>query len=88
MKVEYTPETDTLYIEFKRGRNVEGENLNARTVAYYTPENELVALEIEHAKKAVNLRLLEVNGRSVSVKGLVAGRRAKGKKIKPLSPRR
>ena len=79
MKVEYTPETDTLYIEFKRGRNVEGESLNARTVAYYTPENELVALEIEHAKKAVNLRAFEINGHPVPVKILVPGSRKKTK---------
>lgn len=85
MKVEYTPETDTLYIEFKKGRNVEGENLNARTVAYYTPENELVALEIEHAKKSVNLRVLEVNGRPVSARTLLPKVR---KKPTPTSPAR
>lgn len=78
MKVEYTPETDTLYIEFKRarnGRDVEGEDLNDRTVAFYTPENELVALEIEHAREAVNLRTLTVNGHLVPVKVLAPGLR-------------
>ena len=65
MKFEYTPETDTLYIEFKNGKNVEGENINARTVAYYTDTNELTAIEIEHAKKAVDLKKLEINGKIV-----------------------
>ena len=68
MKIEYTPETDTLYIEFRKGKDVEGEDLNDRTVAFYTPENELVALEIEHAKTSVNLRSLTVNGQAVPVK--------------------
>jgi uncharacterized protein YuzE len=82
MKVEYTPETDTLYIEFRKGKNVEGEDLNDRTVAFYTPENELVALEIEHARKSVNLRTFTINGRVVPVKVMLPGGRKKvaGKK--------
>jgi uncharacterized protein YuzE len=80
MKVEYTPETDTLYIEFRKGKNVEGEDLNDRTVAFYTPENELVALEIEHARKSVNLRTFTINGRVVPVKVLIPSKRATAKK--------
>ena len=72
MKIEYTPETDTLYIEFKSGKkNIEGENINARTVGYYTPDNELSALEIEHAKKAVDLKKLEINGKLVATSKLI-----------------
>ena len=74
MKFEYTPETDTLYIEFKNGKNVEGENLNARTVAYYSDANELTALEIEHAKKAVDLKKLEINGKIVASRKLILAR--------------
>ena len=83
MKLEYTPETDTLYIEFRKGRKVEGETLNERTVAYYTPDNELVALEIEHAKKAVDLRGLEINGRVLRVNALVPATRKKSASTKP-----
>ena len=71
MKFEYTPETDTLYIEFKKGKGVEGEDLNSRTVAFYSETNELTALEIEHAKKAVHLKKLEVNGKIVSARKLI-----------------
>lgn len=71
MKFEYTPETDTLYIEFKKGKDVEGENINARTVAYYSGTNELTALEIEHAKKAVDLKKLEVNGKIIPARRLI-----------------
>ena len=71
MKFEYTPETDTLYIEFKNGKNIEGENINNRTVGYYTDENELSALEIEHAKKAVDLKKLVINGKLVSTRKLI-----------------
>jgi uncharacterized protein YuzE len=82
MKIEYTPETDTLYIEFRKGKNVEGEDLNDRTVAFYTPDNELVALEIEHAREAVNLRTLTVNGRAMPVKVLMPGSGKKAAKKK------
>ena len=71
MKFEYTPETDTLYIEFRKGKNVEGEDINGRTVGFYTEANELVALEIEHAKKAVDLKTLEINGKIVSARALI-----------------
>lgn len=74
MKFEYTPETDTLYIEFKKGKDVEGEDINGRTVGFYSGTNELVALEIEHAKKAVDLKTLEVNGKMVSTRKLIPTR--------------
>lgn len=65
MIFEYTPETDTLYIQFKKDKEVEGENLNSRVVAFYTSKNELSALEIEHATKAVDLKKIEINGKTV-----------------------
>ncbi len=65
MIFEYTPETDTLYIQFRKDKEVEGENLNSRVVAFYTDKNELSALEIEHAKKAVDLKRIEINGKVV-----------------------
>lgn len=42
----------------------------------YTPENELVALEIEHAREVVNLRTLTVNGHAVPVNVLTSARKA------------
>ena len=71
MKFEYTPETDTLYIEFKKGKGVEGENINVRTVGYYSSNNELSALEIEHAKKAVDLKSIQINGKIIKTKVLI-----------------
>ena len=71
MKFEYTPETDTLYIEFKNGKNIEGENINGRTVGFYTEENELAAIEIEHAKKAVDFKKFEVNGKIIHTRRLI-----------------
>jgi uncharacterized protein YuzE len=65
MIFEYTPETDTLYIQFKKNKDVEGENINSRTVAFFTGKNELAALEIEHAKKAVDMNSIEINGKIV-----------------------
>jgi uncharacterized protein YuzE len=65
MIFEYTPETDTLYIQFKRAKDVEGENINSRTVGFFTEANELSAIEIEHAKKAVDVKTIEINGKVV-----------------------
>jgi hypothetical protein len=50
MIFEYTPQTDTLYIQFKNHKNVSGENLNNRVVAFYTDKNELSALKIAYSK--------------------------------------
>ena len=66
MILEYTPETDTLFIQFKKTKKVEGETLNSRTVAYFTASNEIAALEIEHAKKVVDLNTIEINGKSIN----------------------
>lgn len=71
MKFEYTPETDTLYIEFKQTKDVEGENINNRTVGYYSQDNELTAIEIEHAKKAVNLKKIEINGKVIVARKMI-----------------
>ena len=65
MILEYTPETDTLFIQFKKNKDVEGENLNSRTVAFFTDKNELASIEIEHAKKAVDMNTIEINGKIV-----------------------
>ena len=71
MKFEYTPETDTLYIEFKNGKDVEGENINVRTVGYYDSKNELSAIEIEHAKRVVDLKNIEINGKLIHTRKLI-----------------
>ncbi len=65
MILEYTPETDSLFIQFKKNKDVEGENINNRTVAFFTDENELASIEIEHAKKAVDMNEIEINGKVV-----------------------
>ena len=65
MIFEYTPETDTLYIQFKKNKDVEGETINSRTVGFFTEANELSAIEIEHAKKAVDIKTIEINGKVI-----------------------
>ena len=47
----------------KKNKNVEGVDLNNRTVAFYTDKNEISALEIEHARKVVDLKSVEINGK-------------------------
>ncbi len=80
MIFEYTPETDTLYIQFKKNKNVEGENINNRTVGYFTDKNELSAIEIEHAKKAVDLKTIEINGKVIDWSKALTSAKSKKKK--------
>lgn len=81
MILEYTPETDTLFIQFKKNKDVEGESINNRTVAFFTAQNELAALEIEHAKKAVDMNAIEINGKIVDWSKSAPRLKEKKKKI-------
>ncbi|MDQ3568643.1 MAG: DUF2283 domain-containing protein [Actinomycetota bacterium] len=77
MKIEYYPETDSLYIKLKPGIEHEGAEVEPGIVFHYTPENEVTAIEMDSAaSKLVDLSRLEVEGLPISVAG---GERQKSK---------
>ncbi len=68
MKIEYYPETDSLYIKLKPGIKAEGAEVAPGIVLHYTPDAEVAAVEMDSmASKLVDLSRLEVEGLPVSV---------------------
>jgi uncharacterized protein YuzE len=68
VKIEYYPETDSLYIKLKPGVEAEGVEVAPGIVFHYTPDDEVTAVEMDSmASKLVDLSRLEVEGLPVSV---------------------
>ena len=70
MKIEYYPDTDSLYIKLKPGIEHEGAEVEPGIVFHYTPDNEVTAIEMDSsASKLVDLTRLEVEGLPISIIG-------------------
>lgn len=68
MRIEYYPETDSLYIKLKPGVEAEGSEVAPGIVFHYTPEDEVTAVEMDSmASKLVDLSRLEVEGLPISM---------------------
>ena len=61
MKVNYYPETDTLYIDLSEQASVESEEIADGIVFDYDAAGNVVGLEIDNASKKVQLDRLEVS---------------------------
>lgn len=61
MKVNYYPETDTLYIDLSEQASVESEEIADGIVLDYDAAGNVVGMEIEGASKKVQLDRLEVS---------------------------
>jgi len=55
MKIKYFTETDTLYIEFKRGDIVESRDLDEGTVLDVDAKGQICAMTIEHASERTDI---------------------------------
>ncbi len=62
MNVRYFDDTDTLYIEFRRGAVAEIRELNEDTLLELDSNGLLCALTIEHASTRADLANLRVEG--------------------------
>lgn len=60
MIVEYSPETDMLYIRLTEGVSVESEEIAPGVVLDFDAENRLIGIEIEDASRRLNLSRLEL----------------------------
>ena len=60
MKLQYYPETDSLYVEFKAGPGVETLVVNDSVNIDIDADGELVGLDIDHASKRLDLSELEI----------------------------
>jgi len=61
MKLNYHPETDSLYIDLSEKPSVESREISEGVVLDYDAEGNLVGLDIDHASRSVDLRTLTVS---------------------------
>ena len=55
MKLEYFPDTDTLYLTLKQGPGTNAEEVAPNVVLDYNAEREVIGVEIEQASKMTEL---------------------------------
>jgi uncharacterized protein YuzE len=60
MKLNYYPETDTLYIEFSEKASAESKDISEGVVRNYDLEGNLVGMDIDNASKKVSLKELSL----------------------------
>jgi uncharacterized protein YuzE len=56
MKLNYYPETDSLYIDLASRPSVESQEVSAGVVLDYDVDGNLVGIDIDHASRKLNLR--------------------------------
>ncbi len=56
MKLNYYPETDSLYINLASRPSVESQEVSAGVVLDYDADGNLVGIDIDHASRKLNLR--------------------------------
>lgn len=58
MRLDYYPETDSLYIDFSSRPSAESEEVSEGVVLDYDAEGNLVGIDIDHASRKLDLRQL------------------------------
>lgn len=61
MKLNYFPETDSLYIDLSEKPSVESREVSAGVVLDYDAEGNLAGIDIDHASRKLDLRELVTN---------------------------
>ena len=56
MRIDYFPDTDTLYIELRNGPGTDAQEVAEDIVLDYNAAGEVVGIEIEHASQRIDLR--------------------------------
>ena len=59
MKLQYYPETDSLYIDLNSRPSVDSREIVSGLVADFDAEGNLVGLDIDHASQKLDLETLE-----------------------------
>jgi uncharacterized protein YuzE len=58
MKLNYYPETDSLYIDFSEKTSVESKEISEGVMLDYDAEGNLVGIDIDNASKKIQLKEL------------------------------
>lgn len=61
MKLNYYPDTDSLYIDFAERASAESKEVSEGVVLDYDSEGNLVGIDIDNASRKLNLRKLVLN---------------------------
>ena len=61
MKINYHPETDSLYIDLSEKPSVESKEISEGVVLDYDAEGRLVGIDIDNASSKVQLKELTLN---------------------------
>ncbi len=61
MKLQYFPETDSLYIDLSATSSVDSQELSNGIVLDFDAEGNLTGIDIDHASQKLNLRELILN---------------------------
>ena len=72
MKLNYYPETDSLYIDLSTKTSVESTEVSPGIVLDYDSEGNLVGIDIDNAREKLNLRELSLNKLPFEVQSLSA----------------
>jgi uncharacterized protein YuzE len=56
MRLEYFPDTDTLYIELRQGPGADAQEVADDIVLDFNKAGEVIGIEIEHASQRMDLR--------------------------------
>jgi uncharacterized protein YuzE len=67
MKLNYYPETDSLYIDLSEHASVESREISAGVVLDYDAQGNLAGIDIDNASSKVDIRKLVVNKLPASV---------------------
>jgi len=59
MKLNYYPETDSLYIDLSERKSVESKEVADGIIVDFDEKGAVVGFDIDHASKVVNLQKLE-----------------------------
>ena len=61
MKLNYYPDTDTLYIDLSEKTSMESKEISEGVVLHYDADGNLVGIDIDNASKKVQLKELILN---------------------------
>ncbi len=72
MKLNYYPETDSLYIDFAKGASVESREVSEGVVLDYDAQGNLVGIDIDNASRKLELKELVLSKLPTDIQTLSA----------------
>lgn len=72
MKLNYYPDTDSLYIDFAERSSTESKEVSKGVVLDYDSEGNLVGIDIDNASKKLDLKKLVLNKLPTDIESLSA----------------